>query len=429
MRDVDGPAPAVDPSTLLPGIIRHCLSEGEAARLALDGQVLNARFRAHQIARLVEFCSCDLTIILSTRSIGRAFGIKHSAVTRVTLRGYEDLPGRGRHHALDPDSERDLIAWIMQKAANNTAVNKIELLHQCTTRFGAHISRGWVDFFIEQHSEELYQTKSISQENPRLEVPRVFLDVAIDGFRHHVHGSCVELIFNLDEVGTSEWEDRVQRRVIIPSAMRGQTIFHGIHCNLKHISVVACISAAGEHMTPFFICSQINDAVERRLKTEGFRMGVDLILRRRNKPYMNSTLFFEYISKVFIPYVDELRTNEEFADREVVLLMDNCCIHVRSDTLQALANHRVKVITFPPHTSHIFQSLDVSLFGNFKRRMNDRLPLETDETTAGFIRRIFHMMKQTLVETNVRSAFRLAGLRYDIDRNPYVLLFDENVLR
>jgi hypothetical protein len=29
----------------------------------------------------------------------------------------------------------------------------------------------------------------------------------------------------------------------------------------------------------------------------------------------------------------------------------------------------------------------------------------------------------------VRTAFRLAGLRYDIDRNPYVLLFDENVLR
>jgi hypothetical protein len=76
-------------------------------------------------------------------------------------------------------------------------------------------------------------------------------------------------------------------------------------------------------MTPFFVCSQINDAVERRLKTEGFRMGVDLILRRRNKPYMNSTLFGEYISKVFIPYVDELRTNKKFADREAVLLMDN----------------------------------------------------------------------------------------------------------
>jgi hypothetical protein len=142
MGDVDRSAPAVDPSTLLPGIIRHCLSEGDAASLALDRQFMNARFRAHQIARLVEFCSSNLTITFSTRSIARAFGVKQLAVTRASLRGYEDPPGRGRHRALDSDSERDLIAWITQKAANNTAVNKTELLHQCTTRFGAHITRG-----------------------------------------------------------------------------------------------------------------------------------------------------------------------------------------------------------------------------------------------------------------------------------------------
>jgi hypothetical protein len=46
-----------------------------------------------------------------------------------------------------------------------------------------------------------------------------------------------------------------------------------------HIPVVACISAAGEYMTPFLICSQGNAAVERKLKIEGFRMGVDLILK------------------------------------------------------------------------------------------------------------------------------------------------------
>jgi hypothetical protein len=32
--------------------------------------------------------------------------------------------------------------------------------------------------------------------------------------------------------------------MIVPSAMRGQTIFHGVNRNLKHISVVVCISAA-----------------------------------------------------------------------------------------------------------------------------------------------------------------------------------------
>jgi hypothetical protein len=71
-------------------------------------------------------------------------------------------------------------------------------------------------------------------------------------------------------------------------------------------------------------------------------MGVDLILKSRHMPYMNSQLFAEYISTVLLPYIDKLRSNEEFADKEAVLLMDNCSIHVEAETLQALADHRGK---------------------------------------------------------------------------------------
>jgi hypothetical protein len=108
--------------------------------------------------------------------------------------------------------------------------------------------------------------------------------------------------------------------------------------------------------------------------------------------------------------------------------MENCSVQVRGDAIQMLADHRVTVLTFPPHTTYIFQNLDLSLFGNFKKRMNYRLPLETEETTASFIERIFHMMKQTLVEDNVRSSFMQLGLTYNINSIPYVLIFDENVL-
>jgi hypothetical protein len=61
--------------------------------------------------------------------------------------------------------------------------------------------------------------------------------------------------------------------------------------------------------------------------------------------------------------------------------------------------------------------------------MNYKLPLESEETTVGFIKRIFQMMKQTLVAKNVRNSFKQIGLRYGIDASPYVLLFKEHVLR
>jgi hypothetical protein len=61
--------------------------------------------------------------------------------------------------------------------------------------------------------------------------------------------------------------------------------------------------------------------------------------------------------------------------------------------------------------------------------MNFKLPLDSDDTTAGFIKRIFHRMKQTLVEDNVRRSFMQIGLQYHSETSPYLLSFDEDVLR
>jgi hypothetical protein len=66
-----------------------------------------------------------------------------------------------------------------------------------------------------------------------------------------------ELMFNLDEVGISDWEDRKTKTktVIVPATMRGQTIYHEISRTVKHISVISCVSAARESLTPYIITS------------------------------------------------------------------------------------------------------------------------------------------------------------------------------
>jgi hypothetical protein len=158
-------------------------------------------------------------------------------------------------------------------------------------------------------------------------------------------------------------------------------------------------------------------------------MNVDLILRTWGKPYMSAGLFDEYISTVLLPHIEALRSSDEFADLEAVLLMDNCLVHNRPTPLRKLADHRVKLITFPPHTTHVFQSLDLSICGTFKKRMSYQLPFDNDETTPGFIRRIRHNAKQNLGEDNVRGAFLQLALSCDIGTTSYLLLFNENMLR
>jgi hypothetical protein len=106
MDDPDQLTPAVDPIRLLPNVIRYCLSEDDASRLALDAQLMNARFLVHQIVRLIEFPSTALRITLSATAVACAFEVGHSVVKRAQLRGYDDPPARGRYYELAADAEQ-----------------------------------------------------------------------------------------------------------------------------------------------------------------------------------------------------------------------------------------------------------------------------------------------------------------------------------
>jgi hypothetical protein len=116
--------------------------------------------------------------------------------------------------------------------------------------------------------------------------------------------------------------------------MRDEKIFHGIHRGLKDISVMTCISASGEHMIPFVISSQVSEAVVWKLKTEGFRIDIEIRLKKREKLYMNARLFHEYISTILLPYIAKVRSNLGLTDEPAVLLMDNCSVHMRELTLR-----------------------------------------------------------------------------------------------
>jgi hypothetical protein len=67
MDATDDPVSPVNPSILLGQVVRYCPSNGQAADLALDQQFMNARFRVHQIVRLMEFSSTALQIKLPIR--------------------------------------------------------------------------------------------------------------------------------------------------------------------------------------------------------------------------------------------------------------------------------------------------------------------------------------------------------------------------
>jgi hypothetical protein len=87
----------------------------------------------------------------------------------------------------------------------------------------------------------------------------------------HVQGCVSELVFNLDEVGISDWEARKASIAGVPTTMDGRRIHHAVSRNVKHISVIACVSAAGESHMPYIIISQNSPAVQEQLRQQGVR--------------------------------------------------------------------------------------------------------------------------------------------------------------
>jgi hypothetical protein len=104
-----------------------------------------------------------------------------------------------------------------------------------------------------------------------------------------------------------------------------------------------------------------------RIFEKGARPGIDLKLEIRPSPYVDADLFGRYIQEIFLPAVATNCRLPECKNKPATLFCDNCTCRCFEAILKELAEKGVLVLTYPPHASHIFQVLDLVLFGNLKR--------------------------------------------------------------
>jgi hypothetical protein len=143
---------------------------------------------------------------------------------------------------------------------------------------------------------------------------------------------------------------------------------------------------------------------------------------------MNSKLFLDDIRHVFLPHLSNLRQRPELADEEALLLMDNCRRHVVQDVIDVLTQEGVRVVTFAPRTTNIFQVLDLTVFGVFKRRGQYYLSFETENRAADFIFKTSKDFRRTTINTNMWAAFGGIDLSFHDVGDVQGMVFDEITL-
>jgi hypothetical protein len=123
-------------------------------------------------------------------------------------------------------------------------------------------------------------------------------------------------------------------------------------------------------------------------------------------------LFHRYITEVFFPALETNRQLPGCENKFCILFCDNCSIHCQDQWLKEFAERGVAVITYPPHTLHRFQVLDLLLSGRLKAAKKYISRADADPTDTDHLVRIFKAYELVTTSTTVRASWEKAGFEY-----------------
>lgn len=386
----------------------------------------NIPCRNHQLHFFVDFFKENYNETFTYNVLSVLFDMNPKTVRRNLNSGLQSLKPPGRHNAFDEQTENEIVQEIISRYQSYQSMTQIQILEFVISKFKKNVTKGWVNAFIGRHQDELQKCYSIPQEDSRLCIPRLFLDQHITNMKTYVSGKCSELVFNIDEVGLSEWEDRKIKKVIVPKSADRNNVYHSINRKVYHISMLVCISAGGDALTPLTI---MKNKLPKKIIDSAIRLDEDMIFRQRDKPYMDESLFYEYITNVFIPYIENVRVIQNLNEETAVLMMDSASCHCSERIMKICGQNNVIVLVYPSHTSNIFQALDLSFFGILKRNIAKENQYNCEEILSKQIFEIIQSYEKTATSLNIRSSFLKAGIKYNVSEKPIRLMIDENIMR
>jgi hypothetical protein len=215
-----------------------------------------------------------------------------------------------------------------------------------------------------------------------------------------------ELIFNIDETGLSDWEERKEKMVLVPAAHIDSTLHYPVNRPVRHHTLMCCISAAGDTYCLLLIAP--NRGAQKIFET-GIGRDIDIMMEIREPAYTTAEIFRRYIETVFFPAIAANRKLPGCGNKPAILFCNNWGCHCSEDILIEFARHGVLVVSYPPYTSNLFQVLYLLLFGRPKSAKK-YLPRNAQASASiNYIIRRFKRYETVTTSTMVRSCWEKAG--------------------
>lgn len=127
--------------------------------------------------------------------------------------------------------------------------------------------------------------------------------------------------------------------------------------------------------------------------------------------WMEAANFKQWFDRMFVPAVKHLT-----ASAPVVLIFDGHHSHISIELINAARSNNIHLLCLPPHSTHLFQPLDVGVFGPVKATWKKLLKEYQIEMCAGNVTKedfpslIKKLWDQSFQPAHLRSGFQKAGL-------------------
>jgi hypothetical protein len=271
------------------------------------------------------------------------------------------------------------------------------------------IDRHWWYRFLGRHPG-LTVRRCDSREAARAEVRREqttpYLDALTDVLSHPHHP---DLIINMDESGfTTRPLKGIQKNCVFSRDRSTSPRFLETQEG-NHVTLVGAVTRSGTALVPLLLSTRQNLPVE----LASSYVGGEFYYFHTPKGYLTGLAMDYWVDTVLLPYVIAVRTR--FTDRfTCVLILDGLRSHSTPHTQEIFRDQDIRVIDLPPHTTHLYQPLDLCIFGISKKEYRISGEGKTDlvEKISKKIERILKSWHRACYRGNIIASWRAGGFVY-----------------
>ena len=219
--------------------------------------------------------------------------------------------------------------------------------------------------------------------------------------QHHYPAS---LIFNFDE--TMVYPGKRRGKLIVRS--KGPRPITKILSKGEHITFGICVAADGGKVDPLLILplQTLPDLPQTLLQFYS--------VTGQTNGWITENIYELWIRGQFIPYVQDRRAEFGLWNQKALLIVDGHSSRNSDRIIQLLRSHDIDELVLPAHSSTILQPLDLSVNGEFKRKLGENFKQIEGEPADQRRLRLLAVsalaLEATLTTLTITKGFSRAGI-------------------